>query len=508
MTTIRRPVRAIVIAVLLLCFRSTYLHAAEFWELAARIPPGANAVVVVNAAKMFASPLAQREAWQVKFADAFEATPFILPPSAQRAVIGARLNRRSLHTEWQAAALELSVDPDLAEVAKNRGGELKQLTAGAAALLPGEIWVTKFAPHIFGLLTPANDDMANRWLAQSAAPAPDNLSPYLRESLSYADTAGTEVILALDLKGTLQESDIRKAVAASTVLKGISAEQATKILASIQGVKFGVRVTDVMNGRLQLDFAENAAALGPVAKPLILAIVGRVGAMLEEFPRWTAEVEGNHIAITGVLTNDGMQRIFSLLELDAAVVQSPEPYDPPPTQKEAMAAATKRYFKAVSKYVEGSQRLSRADSVQQAIMWLENFARRIQNLPAKNVDPEVIEYGKYVAQTFQSVTDLAYGVEQKLENLAAQEEAVTNYRIGLLPTANTVNYGGYRMREYAPYGYAQIDAEAAQAANQLRQRTEDEVYQANQQAVDTLTRLAADHETVRKNLTERYGEKF
>jgi hypothetical protein len=141
-------------------------------------------------------------------------------------------------------------------------------------------------------------------------------------------------------------------------------------------------------------------------------------------------------------------------------------------------------------------------------MWLENFARRIQNLPAKNVDPEVIEYGKYVAQTFQSVTDLAYGVEQKLENLAAQEEAVTNYGIGLLPTANTVNYGGYRMREYAPYGYAQIDAEAAQAANQLRQRTEDEVYQANQQAVDTLTRLAADHETVRKNLTERYGDKF
>jgi hypothetical protein len=483
-------------------------YAAEFAQLAAHLPPGANAIVVVNAEKMFASPLAQREGWQQKFADAFEATPFILPPSAQRAVIGARINRQSLQPEWQAAAMELSVDPELTEVAKNRGGELKQLTSGSAVLLPGKIWVAKFASHVFGLLTPANEDMASRWLAQSAAPLPDNLAPYLRESLSYADTAGTEVILALDLKGALREENVRNAVAASAVLKSIPPDQATSILSSVQGVKFGVRVADAMTGRLQIDFAENAAPLGPVAKPLILAMVGRAGAMLDEFPAWTAEVEGNHLALTGDLTNDGMQRIFSLLELDAAVVHAPTPYDPPPTPKEAMAKATRRYFKAVSKYVESSQRLSRADSVGQAIMWLENFARRVQNLPTKNVDPDVIEYGKYVAQTFQSVTDLAYGVEQKLDELAVQEQNVTNYNIGLLPTANTVNYGGYRMREYVPYGYAQIDPQAAKAAQQQRQRTEDEIYQANQQAADTLTKLAADHETVRKNLNDRYGPKF
>ena len=483
-------------------------NAAEFAQLAVHLPPGANAVVVVNAEKMFASPLAQREGWQQKFADAFEATPFILPPSALRAVIGARINRQSLQPEWQAAAMEVSVDPDLAEVAKNRGGELKQLASGPAVLLPGKIWVAKFAAHVFGMLTPANEDMASRWLAQSAAPLSDNLTPYLRESLSYADTAGTEVILALDLKGALREENVRAAVAGSTVLKNIPPDQATRILASVQGVKFGVRVADTMTGRLQIDFAESPAAFGPVAKPLILAIVGRVGAMLDEFPTWTAEVEGNHLALTGDLTNDGMQRVFSLLELDSAVVQSPAPYNAPPTPKEAMAKATLRYFKAVSKYVESSQRLSRADSVGQAIMWLENFARRVQNLPTKNVDPEVIEYGKYVAQTFQSVTNMAYGVEQKLEQLDSQDQSGATYRMGLLPTANTVNYGGYRTREYVPYGFAQIDPQAAQAALQQAQRTEDEIYQANQQAADTLKKLATDHETVRKNLTERYGLKF
>ena len=40
---------------------------------------------------------------------------------------------------------------------------------------------------------------------------------------------------------------------------------------------------------------------------------------------------------------------------------------------------------------------------------------------------------------------------------------VTNYRIGYLPTARTVNYGGDFQRMYAPYGYADVDPQATQA---------------------------------------------
>ena len=45
-------------------------------------------------------------------------------------------------------------------------------------------------------------------------------------------------------------------------------------------MKFGVIVNDKLNGKLQLDFADDASSLAPMAKPLILAIVGGAGAML------------------------------------------------------------------------------------------------------------------------------------------------------------------------------------------------------------------------------------
>jgi hypothetical protein len=485
-----------------------WIHAvrADFGQLSNYLPTGANAVVVVNAEKMFASPLAEQEGWQMKFADAFEATPFILPPTAKQCIIAARLNSQSLHPEWQAAAMELAVDPDMAGVAKRRGGELKQLSGAQVVELPGQIWAAKFGERLFGVLKPASEELAARWIALAKDGAPDKLTPYLRQSVQFADTAGTDIILAVDTED-LKEENVRSLVAASDILKGVPADQATKILASLEGVKFGVKVTDRMNGRLQFDFAEAPTALGPVVKPLILAIVGKAGAMLEEFPAWTGVVEGNSIALEGDLTDEGMRRIFSLLELNPVLVEPPTAYEPPtpaPTAQEAMAKSSQRYFKAVSKFVESAQRLNRADSLGQALMWLDNFARRVQSLPTDRVDPELIDYGHYVAQTFQSIVDQASGIEQKLAQAEA-DSGVESYNIGLLPTANSVNYGGYRMREYVPYGYAQINPAAAQ---QRLQQTEEEAYQAIQSARDMLTKLAADHETVRKNLAQRYGLKF
>jgi hypothetical protein len=356
-----------------------------------------------------------------------------------------------------------------------------------------------------------------RWVREATAASAEPLSPYLTQSISYADSVGTQLILAVDLAGAFRTDAIRAAVARSEVLDDLPEDQAAALMVGLQGVKLGVVVTDKLTGKLQFDFADDAALFAPVAKPLMLSILANSGAMLDEFNQWTAETKGASISLHGELSATGLRRLLSLLTLNAAEVENTDANAPPaPTPPSAAPAkapkdpadltkqASQRYFRGVSQYVEDIQRINRAGSLQQAAMWLENYARRIDALSTRNVDPELVKYGGYVAQTLRNVVDQAYGVAEKAAQASAGPSP-SSYRIGYLPTSRTINWGGYRMREYAPFGYADFDA---QADNEARQRTQDEIYQSVQQAQQALAQLVADHEQVRQKLTERYGVQF
>ena len=79
------------------------------------------------------------------------------------------------------------------------------------------------------------------------------------------------------------------------------------------------------------------------------------------------------------------------------------------------------------------------------------------------------------------------------------------YQEGYVPTFQTVNWGGYYMRQYAPYYNATYDNNAY---NQKVQKDADAVYKMRQEAQTTLAELQKNTETVRKNLTEKYKLTF
>jgi hypothetical protein len=493
------------------------VHGQTFVHLSRRLPANANAAIVVNATAMYDSPLGKKENWRAKFADSAESSPLMLPPGTERAVLAAELDIASLRPQWEAAVMALSVDPTVQQIAAKHHGLVDDIGSIPTVWLPPDICVVKFAPKLFGLLTEANRQEATRWLAAATDKTEAPLSAYLEQSVSYADTAGTQMILAVDLAGALRADAIRAQVAESKLLDPLDEAATAKLFSGLQGVKFGVIFNDKLNGKLQLDFADDASSLAPVAKPLILAIVGGAGAMLPEFNDWKAEAKGTSLSIEGELTPSGLRRIFSLLSIDASVVHDddatlaantppvpPVKKTPPPTPEELTAKASLRYFKAVDKYVEDSKNLNRADSIQQAALWLENFARRVDNLPKANVDPDLIKFGAYTSQTFRYVVDQAYGIQDKLATMEEPQQPVT-YQEGYVPTFQTVNWGGYYMRQYAPYYNATYDNNAY---TQKLQKSADEVYKMRQEAQTTLAELQKNTETVRKNLTEKYKLTF
>jgi hypothetical protein len=473
------------------------------------LPDDANAIIVVNAAAIFASPQGQREGLKQRYADRFEAAPLILPPSAERMVLASEVNLAALRPEWQAAVLELSTDPSLADVARWRGGRNDVFAGQQVTWLGNQLCVLKFGPRQFGVITPTTRQRAAAWVSDVKAGQTGRLTPYLKQSVDYADTVGTHVVLAVDLANTFAEDMIRQRAANAAALKGMSLDAVAHILASVQGVKFGMKMEDNIVGRVQLDFAEEVGPLAGVAKPLILGILASAGAMLPEFNEWQPESDAHSIALQGPLTEDGMRRLLSLLEVDAGAMsdQAPEQAttvaESPDAAKKAMGVASLRYFRGISKYVDDLDRLGRAASLDQAVMWIENYARRIESLPTRNVDPDLIQYGQYVSKTFYAIVDQAWGALDQAD--AAEQPVVTSYNIGFLPTARTVNWGGNFMRMYAPYGNANVDVQATQ---QNIDRSQEQIDAAVQQAKTTLTQLLSDHQTVRSKLSEKYGLKF
>jgi hypothetical protein len=520
---LRKPLRqaaAVVVAAACASGGSRAAAEAEFAQLSRYLPADANAVVVVNAQELYNTPLGKRSNWRQHAADAFESNPILLPPSANQCVLAANIDVETLKPAWEAAAMSLSIDPSVGDIATRRGGATDTVGAFGAVWLGDRTCVVKFAPRVFGLLTPTSRQAATRWAASAASTESPTLSPYLAKAISYADSVGTQVILAVDLAGAINEARIRAGVAGSPILKGLPEDQAAAALASIQGVKLGVIVDEKLQGELRFDFGEDVALFAPVAKPLAIGILSRAGAMLDEFNDWEAAASGKTLSIKGELTPTGMQRLFSLLALDAGALERKDaatptasvppaasPGDPqPPAADDAMAKASQRYFRAVGKYVEDAQQLSRAKSLPQAVMWIENYARRVEAIPSRNVDPDLVKYGAYVAQTFRWAVDQAYGAEDKVNEQAAAEQGNVTYRLGYVPTGRTVNYGGNFQRMYAPYGFAEYHPDP-QAAHK-RQQTADDVYKTVEEARKALADLASDHEAVRKQLSERYGVKF
>jgi hypothetical protein len=483
--------------------------AATFAELAKFLPDDANAVIVANAAGMYSSPLGVSEGWKERYASHFEATPLLLPPSAVRGVLAAEIDLATLRPEWQTAAMELSVDPTPGDIARKMGGRTDVLASRPAAKLGEHLYVLKFDANLFGVITPADHQQAGRWAEDVRSQRTGRLTPYLEQSIAFADRAGTHVVLAVDLVHAFTEESLRARAAQAEKLGDATPEQAAKIFASIQGVKFGLKVDTKMTGRLQFDFGEEVGPLAAVAKPAILRIVGNAGAMLPEFADWTAESDAHSLALQGTLTEDGMRRILSLLAIDAGALESttPEPATTaaasPEAAKDAMGKASLRYFRGVSKYVDDIHRLGGAASLDQAVMWIENYGRKVDSLPTRNVDPELIQYGKYVAQTFYSIVDQATGILDQYD--ASQTPVVTNYNIGFLPTARTVNWGGNFQRMYAPYGNANIDVQATQAN---MEKSQEQIDAAVKQATTTLNQLISDQQTVKSKLAEKYKLPF
>ena len=494
-------------------------NAADFAPLLSRIPATANALIVMDVEAIFGSELAKREKWRATYADRFAAAPLIIPPKAQRFVMGAELDIQSMTPRWEVASMQLSVDRTLPEIAKTLGGAQDRLAGVDTLWLRKDFCLARFGPGELAALSPSNRQDASRWLASVASDATPNLSKYLQCASEYASRSGPEMIMAIDLYDVVRPEDIRLAVQRADVLSKLNQGEAITVLSSVEGIMLGVRVTDRIVGKLVVDFAEDATVLQDVVKPLLLKILANGGAMLDEFGNWSSGSDSRRIWMEGPLSTDSLRRLFSLLSLDTAILApaSSETASPQAASQDSASMettedptykATLRYFRAVLRHFDDIDRTSgRRRSLDTQALWINNYARKIDRLPTGNVDPDMVDYGRWVAEGLRQVVATLHGVGQRVQELEDKNPPASQLTFGALPSWQGYNYGNqYYQSFYRPFAVGQIDIAGALAKR--REYYTEETQSASEDAQKIFDDIRDTTEKTRSQMVERYGKAF
>lgn len=414
------PCQALVAVCLPLCLMlqtpSRALAQSQFQKLVARVPHSANALTILNVEKAKQSPTGQKEGLAEKLDKAFREGLIRVPPSTSRFVLAAELDMEFMSPIWEATVMDLAQPPAMNLIVKAYRAEPDTIEGLSALVLPQDAYVLKLGDNTLGAMSPANRQAVVRWAKEMKSASAPKLSPYLEKAAGYSDRAGTEIIMALDLEGAISPQRIDAYLRKVTWLPEAKVDVAKlkQLLASLEGVRIGVRLGEPANGRLTLDFKE-APVLAPAsAKRLFLDLLAEKGLLIDDLAEWQPEVQGTTISLSGKMSTPGIRKLLSVIESPAPAADSAESSSASPatttpattaqtTAAPASAAAdpaakTKAYFKNVSGMFDDlKDDMKDAKNLASTSLFFDKYARRIERLPLLDVDPEMLDYGAYVA---------------------------------------------------------------------------------------------------------------
>ena len=503
------------LSVTLIVVLTPSVFAVSFDELASRIPADANMLLMLDAKHVFDSELARMEHWKEASSTDFAATPLLLPESAGKVLIGAALDFETMHPHWEVASMEM-LSPFDADSVQQKVGGLKDEIGGVDVVWPHKgLCMAAFSSTEVAAFAPTNRSAAAGWIRRSRqADVQRHHSPYLLHAMHYARRGGPQIIMTMDASHLLHRNELSSIVQQSELFDGVDRQSVEELLAGLKGVVLGIKVTDRLHGKLIVDFSSDAKPINEIAKPIVTQAITTLGASFDELSEWKVETHGTRVSLSGDLSSESLLQLLSLISLDARVVTPSEPPHlssnktsrPAANDKNSVARASKHYFHSLDSYLRNVHRsASKRHGLKGVALFVNNFARRIDRLPTSHVDEELVQFGRHVADEMREAVAEVHGIERQGRSELSHVQDHTRVGVTAVPTFRTVNYGGHRMRRYAPMAFARVDLGATRKRNQIvRETASKETAAANQR----IHRIHSEMNSLRKRLSDRYGVKF
>lgn len=466
------------------CFGGGALGATEFSVLLKRIPSETNVLVMVDADRLFASPIAQQKGWKKKQATDFALRPILLPPNAHKLVRAISVDLNTQTTSFEITLLEAPKGLSLSKIAERQQGYLEKVAKIDAAWIPQGGYVVKLTDELFGVMFPANRQYLSRWLRDRSG----QISNHLLDAARDMKPKGPQVLLAIDLEDVVPISMLQERAKELDSL-GDSEENLAAMIKVFDGIrvaKLAVMFDKKVTASLIIDFDRDVAPLKAVAKPLILEILANRGLSLDEADDWEVKLEGRQLTLGGDLGDSGLMRLSSLLELPADLIEDPEKdvdADNP------VLYATQAHYKTVQSLVDDLF-AKKKQSFGQYAQFAEQYAKKIDRLPLLNVDKEMQEYSARVSELLRGGAVNFKGVGIRSAGRQSQVWANAN---------GSVSYGYNGVRTYDNYDYAGQQKRAIRGQEKATGAT---------QAAQMKQAIDEESAAIRKVMVERYKVEF
>uniref|UniRef100_UPI002619FD9B hypothetical protein n=1 Tax=uncultured Gimesia sp. TaxID=1678688 RepID=UPI002619FD9B len=379
---------------------------AQFDDLLKRIPSSANSLVVIDVTAMHASPLARKDGWLKKHEAAYVERPIYLPPEADKIILAAQINMsKELRENWELAVMDLKEPIPMRSIARAEGGYVDSINGLHAAWTPSDAYFVRLNTSVMGVMHPANRQAVSRWAEFGRNSTSSVVSPYLKQATKRVRSGGPQIAMAIDLDDIALPHQLQESLEQSEVLKGNKSKikELFDLISGIQGATFTVKVGSKAEGELRIDFDSDTAKFSNFAKPLVLEVLGKFGAYVDDLEKWKSELQGKSIILNGPLSNDGMRRVFSILEIPTTKFSELKDKDLSPGSPEVVAKASLTYFKSVTVLTDDLRKYLKSNKDNHSV-YNERYARKIDRLPILNVDEDLLNYGSQVAETLRSIS--------------------------------------------------------------------------------------------------------
>ncbi|WP_339732220.1 hypothetical protein [uncultured Gimesia sp.] len=395
----------VVVACFLAAFLNTIPAWAQFDDLLKSIPADANSMVVIDVAAMHASPLAIKEGWQKKHEAAYVKRPIYVPPEADKIIIAAQLNLADhLRQNWELAVMSLIEPISMRSIARSEAGYVDTINGLEAAWTPSDAYFVKLNNSSMGIMHPADRQVVSRWADFGRKNSSSIVSPYLLQTSKIVRPGGPQIVMGIDLKDITQPHKLEEGLKQSSVLKGNASKikELNEIISGIQGATFSVKIGSKAEGQIRIDFNSETAKFERYGKPLVLEVLDKFEVHLDDLEKWKYQSNGNSLILSGPLSNDGMRRVFSLLEIPTTKFSELNGEDISPGSPDAIAKASLTYFKSVTVLIDDLRKYLKTNR-DNHIVYTERYARKIDRLPILNVDEDLLAYGSDIAETLRGI---------------------------------------------------------------------------------------------------------
>jgi len=220
-------------------------------------------------------------------------------------------------------------------------------------------------------------------------------------------------------------------------------------LTDIKGMTLGITINDNITGAIKIDFKSSPADLAKVGKELLIYALEKHGVMIEDFRKWDIQVKGNQLLLGGPLSKMGLRQIGSLIE-HPLVPDFEGGSGGGQNPVVDMKTRSLQYFGSIQTLTE-ELRHKDFKAVKTYSKFFDKYARQIDRMSVLNVDPVVLSYGTYVADSFRSVSGGLLDVNmQKVRDRQTYAAGSANYH----GRGNYSNWNGYTSRYgWGPSGY-------------------------------------------------------